>query len=96
MAIVAEKVTAALDEVEGGTFVPRARAALASYLADRSPNRRDDLLFWLTEALGEREAMDLVGMKPPRKGLVYCCSTIGWVTEAERFDHRWDAYSGMD
>ena len=55
-----------------------------------------NLLFWLTDVLGEREAMDLVDMKPPRKALVACCSTIGWVTEAQRFDHRWDAYSGMD
>lgn len=28
----------------------------------------------------------------PRRadGLVWCCSTLGWVTEAIAFDHRWD------
>jgi hypothetical protein len=92
----ATKVTAALDEAEDQTHVLRARSALESWVADRSISRRDDLMFWLTQALGEQQAMDLLGMKPPRKGLVYCCSTIGWVTEAERFDHRWDAYSDMD
>jgi hypothetical protein len=40
--------------------------------------------------------MDLLRMKPPQKGLVWCCSAIGWVTPQERADHRWDAYSDMD
>jgi hypothetical protein len=27
---------------------------------------------------------------PPRKGLVYCCATLGWVTPAVAFDHQWE------
>lgn len=27
---------------------------------------------------------------PARAGIVYCCATLGWVSEAEAFDHRWE------
>jgi hypothetical protein len=27
-------------------------------------------------------------------GKVYCCSSEGWVTPTEAFEHSWDAYSG--
>ena len=94
MRVVAAKITAALDEATAQTHVPRARHALASY--DGTSSKRDDLLFWLSAVFGDNRATELLEMKPPRKGLVYCCSTIGWVTPAQRYEHRWDAYSGMD
>jgi hypothetical protein len=96
MSDLAARVTAALDGAEAGSLVPLARRALAAYIANPSRDRKDSLLTWLESVVGEAQAMDLLGIKPPRKGLVYCCSTIGWVTPARRFDHRWDAYSGMN
>ena len=32
----------------------------------------------------------------PVTGLVYCCSTLGWVTPDVAFDHRWDTSRPFD
>lgn len=92
---LAARVTAALDGADGRPGVDQAWEALEDYVADRSRANRDDLLYWLTAVLDDAQAMDLLGTKPPRKGLVYCCPGIGWVTPQERADHRWDTYSDL-
>ena len=86
---------AALDLVEDKKRTTQARTALAEYEADRTVYHKDNLLTALTPLMSEQDALALLGIKPPRKGLVWCCSTIGWVTPQERFDHRWDAYSDL-
>jgi hypothetical protein len=35
-------------------------------------------------------------MKPPEPGLVDCCGPMGWVTPAERDEHRYDSSFGWD
>jgi hypothetical protein len=69
--------------------------ALDSYVANPRPLTLDMLAISLQTVLGDRAANAAMGMTPPRPGLVWCCDRLGWVTPAERFDHRWDAYSGM-
>ena len=91
----ARRIEAALEEPGHRDLVPHAREALAAYVADPGDHTRDALLVWLENIFGEPRALDLLGMKPPRRGLVWCCSTIGWVTPSEKFDHRWDAYSDL-
>ena len=50
----------------------------------------------LEMAVGEDAALAALDMHPPRPGLVWCCTSEGWVTPAEKFDHVWDSYSGVD
>jgi hypothetical protein len=44
----------------------------------------------------QRRTCDRCDPDPRHRGRVYCCSTNGWVTPREKFDHVWDAYSGWD
>ena len=96
MSTISQRVTAALDQAEDAHSTTQARSALAEYEAHRTAYYKDNLLVALSLTVGDDQAMDLLRMKPPHKGLVWCCSAIGWVTPQERADHRWDAYSDMD
>ena len=78
---------------------PARAAGVRAALADYMPGDRDglmSLMFQLELVVGDDAALAALDMHPPKRGLVWCCTSLGWVTPTERFDHRWDAYSGMD
>ena len=98
MAALAAKVEDALSRRATGMqgHVDGTRERMAGYVADPSTYDEEELRIWLTLAVGAKAAHDVLGMKPPRRGLVYCCSSEGWVTPAEHFDHVWDSWSSMN
>ena len=98
MAALSVRVDEALAGSTQATDASKAsvRRVMDGFLADPSSFDRDFLLAMLGAAVGQEAALDALRMKPPRPGLVWCCSTLGWVMPRVKFDHVWDTYSGID
>src|SRR3954451_10366513 len=98
MAALAAKVEDALSRSATGLpgHVDGTRERMAGYVADPGTYDAEELRIWLTLAVGDKTAHDVLGMKPPRPGLVYCCRSLGWVTPAEWYDHVWDSWSFLN
>src|SRR4051794_16403612 len=98
MAALAAKVEDSLSRAADDTayYVDYTRQLVAGYVADPGSYDHEDLRIWLTLAVGAKTAHEVLGLKAPRRGLVYCCSSQGWVTPAEAYDHVADSWSFLN
>src|SRR3954447_11008148 len=98
MAALAAKVEDALSRSATGLpgHVDGTRERIASYVADPGTYDAEVLRIWLTLAVGAKTAHQVLGLKASRRGLVYCCSSRGWVTPADAYDHVADSMSFLN
>src|SRR4051812_24732379 len=81
MAVLEAKVEDALARAASDKAydVDGTRERIAAYAADPATYGPEELRTWLALAVGADAAHEVLRLKAPRPGLVYCCSSQGWV-----------------